>query len=68
MKVTDQAIKNREAIEKIKSLYNRGLISRKAAQELAEPVIKRINKRGAEIAKEHGKKSYTGVDFINLMR
>lgn len=63
-----QAASNREAIAHIKSLYNRGCISREVAQALAEPVIDRINKRQQEIAKRHGKRSYPKTSFAALMR
>lgn len=64
----DNAVANREAIDRIKSLYLRGKISREVAEALAEPVIIRINKRQQEVAKRHGKKSYPKMTFIGLMR
>ena len=64
----DNAVKNRESIAHIKSLYIRGKISREVAEALAEPVINRINKRQQEIAKKYGKRSYPKTTFIGLMR
>lgn len=65
--MTDQAIKNRAAIEDIKRRLKIGAISYEQAQAEAEPVIELINKVGAEIAKKH-KKRYTPVGFSYLMR
>jgi hypothetical protein len=64
----DNAVANREAISRIKSLYLRGKISREVAEALATPVIARINKRQQEIAKKYGKKRYPKTTFIGLMR
>jgi hypothetical protein len=64
----DNAVANREAIDRIKSLYLRGKISREVAEALARPVIERINKRQQEIAKKYGKKRYPKTTFIGLMR
>jgi len=64
----DNAVANREAIERIKSLYLRGRISRDVAEALATPIIERINKRQAEVARKWGKKNYPKTTFISLMR
>lgn len=64
----ENAAANREAIERIKSLYLRGKISREIAEALARPVIERINKRQQEIALKHGKRNYPKTTFIGLMR
>jgi hypothetical protein len=64
----DNAIANREAIDRIKGLYLRGKITREVAETLARPVIERINKRQQEIAKQYGKKRYPKTTFIGLMR
>jgi hypothetical protein len=64
----DNAAANREAIDRIKSLYLRGKISREVAEALATPVIERINKRQQEIAKKYGKRRYPKTTFIGLMR
>lgn len=63
-----EAANNRESIEHIKSLYLRGKISREVAEALTLPVIERINKRQAEIARKWGKKNYPKTTFIGLMR
>jgi hypothetical protein len=54
----DNAAANREAIDRIKSLYLRGKISREVAEALATPVI----------AKKYGKRRYPKTTFIGLMR
>jgi hypothetical protein len=64
----ENAAANREAIDRIKSLYLRGKINREVAEALARPVIERINKRQQEIAKKYGKKRYPRTTFIGLMR
>ncbi len=64
----ENAAANREAINRIKSLYLRGKISREVAEALASPVIARINKRQQEIAKKYGKRRYPKTTFIGLMR
>jgi hypothetical protein len=63
-----EAASNREAIDRIKSLYLRGKISREVAEALVRPVIERINKRQAEVAAKYGKKRYPKTTFIGLMR
>lgn len=63
-----EAANNRECIERIKSLYLRGKISREVAEALARPVIERVNKRQLEIARKHGKRSYPKTSFAALMR
>ncbi len=61
------AVDNRAAIAEIKRLYDLGVINRVKAQQLAQPVLDRINARGAEIAKKRGQKPYK-LDFISAMR
>ena len=63
-----EAVRNREEIAHIKSLYLKGEINREVAKALVAPVIARINKRQQEIAKRHGKRNYPKTDFIGLMR
>ena len=63
----DEAIDNREKIAQIKKDYNSGIISREEAKFRAEPIINKINKRGAEISKKY-KKRYSPISFIGLMR
>lgn len=67
MKGIEEATRNREEIADIKKRYSLGIISREQAKKEADPVIKRINLRGKEIAKKHQVKYYP-VDFVNLMR
>jgi hypothetical protein len=64
----DNAVANREAIDRIKNLYLRGKIDRSVAEALASPIIARINKKQQEIARKHGKRSYPKTTFISLMR
>jgi hypothetical protein len=63
-----EATSNRVAIDRIKNLYLQRKISRDVAEALAEPVIKRINKKQQEIAKKYGKRSYPKTTFIGLFR
>ena len=65
--IAEQASKNREAILAIKRRYLLGEITRDEAKELAEPVIRQINKQGEVVAKRWNKK-YTPQTFIGLMR
>lgn len=62
-----EATKNRQEIATIKYSLMVGDITYEKAQELAKPIIKRINEKGKEIAKKYGKK-YRAVTFIELMR
>jgi len=64
----ENAAANREAIDRIKSLYLRGKITREVAEALATPIIERINKRQQEIARKYGKRRYPKTTFIGLMR
>lgn len=66
--VTQEAIENREAIRRIKLLYDQGKISREDAKAISTPIIQRINERQKEIAKKWGKKNYPKENFISLMR
>ncbi len=63
----EEAVRNRTEIADIKRRYSLGIISREQAKLEAEPIIKRINNTGQQIAKKH-KVKYYPVDFINLMR
>lgn len=63
-----EAVANREAIARVKSLYIRGRITREVAEALARPTIERINKKQQEIAKKHGKRGYPKTSFVSLMR
>lgn len=63
-----EAVANREAIARVKSLYIRGRITREVAEALARPTIERINKRQQEIAKKYGKRGYPKTSFVSLMR
>lgn len=65
--VSKEAIANRIAIADIKRQYALGLITREKARQEAEPIIKRINKRQAEIAKKWNKRHYP-LDFVSLFR
>ncbi len=64
----ESAVLNRTEIANIKRLYDTGKISRELAKELAEPILKTINTKSAEIAKNHGKKSYPKLGFSEVMR
>jgi molecular chaperone DnaK (HSP70) len=66
-KLQDQAIQNRLELADIKLKYFKNEITREQAKELAKPVLDRINKRSAVIAKKHGVKPIK-LDFINAMR
>ena len=62
------AINNRITIADIRRRYATGEISRNEAKQLAQPVLDSINLKQAEIAKKYGKKNYSKMDFISLMR
>jgi hypothetical protein len=64
----NNAVANREAIAHIKSLYQRGRITRDVAEALASPIIARINKQQQSIALSRGIKNYPKTTFIGLMR
>jgi molecular chaperone DnaK (HSP70) len=66
-KLQDQAIKNRLELANIKLKYFKNEITREQAKKLAKPVLDRINKRSAEIAKKQGVRPIK-LDFINAMR
>lgn len=65
--ISDEAISNRMAIAEIKRKYYSNEITREEAQQLAEPILERVNNRAEEIAKKHGKKPHK-IDFTNAMR
>ena len=56
-----------DRIHEIKTMYMSGLIDYDEAKKRAEPIIEEMNKRGAEIAKKHGRK-FPGVKLASLMR
>lgn len=62
-----EAAANREQIQHIKSLYLRGVVTKEVAEALAKPVLERINKRQAAIARKWHKK-HCPMTFIGLMR
>lgn len=65
--MTDEAIKNRTEIENVRFLYMTGEINRQRAEELAKPVIERMNIKAVEVAKRHKKRPIL-FNFITLMR
>lgn len=66
--LSQEAINNRLMIADIKRRYSTGQISRDEAKLLAKPILDRINKRGLEISIKYGKKSYSKIDFVSIMR
>lgn len=62
-----EANENRDAVDRIRAAMNRGAFTYEEAEAEAAPYIKRMNKRGAEIAKEHGMK-FKPLSFKYLMR
>ena len=56
--MSTEALRNREEYEDIMQRYRRGELSKKQAKLELEPILKRINERGAEIAKKYGRKYY----------
>jgi polyhydroxyalkanoate synthesis regulator phasin len=65
--MTLQALDNMRAIKDIRARMQAGDITYEQAKAEAEPVIKRINKRNAEIAKKH-KMRPKNINFAGLMR
>ena len=65
--LTPQAHANRTEIALIRAKLLRGVLTYDEAQKLAEPCIERMNKRGAEIAKEFGQR-FKPLTFRYLMR
>ena len=65
--LTAEAQANRAEIAEIRAKLLRGVITYDEAQDLAESCIQRMNRRGAEIAKEHGIK-FKPLSFRALMR
>lgn len=63
----ETAIDNREKIATIRRKMVNGDISYEQAKLDAEPVIKSINEKSAEIAKKYGKKP-SKVSFAAIMR
>lgn len=66
--ISDEAIRNRGELARIKRNYASGFISRDEAKRLSTPVIQRINSRAAKIAKKNGKKPRPIIDFVSAMR
>lgn len=66
--VSDEAIKNRATLAEIKRMYYSNEITREQAKELASPILKRINKKAAKIAKKHNESTYPIIDFVTAMR
>lgn len=62
-----QADLNQAEIQSIRFLLKTGEISYDEAKKRAEPIIKEMNKRIAEISKEYGMRG-RNVSFIGLMR
>lgn len=65
--MTNEAKKNREAMEAIKANLAQGKISYAEAKSQAEPVITRINAKAREIAKKYGMRPRL-VSFNEIMR
>ena len=65
--MTDQAKKNRAAIEKIRGDLNQGKISYEEAKILAEPTIRKINENAKEIARKYGRK-FQAITFAEIIR
>ena len=66
--ISDEAINNRATLAEIKRMYYSNEITREQAKELAAPILTRINKKAAEIAKKHNEKTYPIIDFVTAMR
>ena len=66
--ISGDAIKNRVTLAEIKRMYYSNEITREHAKELASPVLKRINKKAAEVSKKHNEKTYPIIDFVTAMR
>jgi len=62
------AVANRQALANIKRRYDTGEISQAEAKRLAQPIIERVNRRAAEVAKRYGKSRYIVLDFVSSMR
>lgn len=62
-----QAIDNREKIAQIQNLLRSGDISYDEAKALAQPVIKTINAKSAEVAKKYNK-TPSKLSFSVIMR
>lgn len=57
----------RDEIEQIRAYLHNGHLTYEEAERLAQPAITTINKRGAELAKEHGVK-FKPLTFKYLIR
>ncbi len=58
----------RTQIEQIKGLYQHGDITIEQAEAMVEPLLVEMNKKGAAIAKEFGKKNYKKLTFGYVFR
>lgn len=65
--ISDEAISNRMAIARIKRKYYSNEITREEAKELAKPILERVNRRAAVIAKRHAKIHHK-ITFSSVMR
>lgn len=65
--MTEQALKNRQDIERIRKGLMAGKLSYDEAGEQAAPIIKRINEQAKAIAKKHGLRAKL-ITFNELMR
>ena len=65
--MTNEARKNREAMEAIKANLAQGRISYAEAKSQAEPIIASINAKAKQIAKKYGMRPRL-VSFNEIMR
>lgn len=65
--MTPQAHENRAKMAEIRAKLLGGLLSYEEAQKDAEPYIQRMNRRGAEVAREYGRR-FRPLTFASLMR
>lgn len=56
-----------ERLREVKYLLKRGEITFEKAKEMAEPLLRELNERGKQIAKEFGKR-YNPITFTYFMR
>lgn len=65
--MSEEAIKNRVAIESVRVALNTGQITYEQARKKAKPVIDSINEKSKELAKKYGVRPQL-VSFEGLMR
>lgn len=65
--LTPEARENRLKMAEIRTKLLRGYITYDQAKTEAQPILARINARGAELARKHGFK-YRPLTFASLMR